>query len=255
MNMIFCHQCMRKRPKDEQICPVCGYVHGVPNIIVNVLPPESILDGRYLLGNMQKQDPECIYYSALDLQTENTVRIVEYFPPKKASRSGTAVLWSVPIEDVQNLLIGFQKQNSNTDLFLENGTIYSVQRFQSEQSVAEIAPPSAALTVQDKKAFVEVSDQLIGSPSAGHAPKKKMSGKSRNNTGAKKRTKHRKGRKALVVIAVILLLLLGWCGGNHLRGNNGAEGLCHSHQRLPCRLPVRQKAPYRSTSSSWRRML
>ena len=223
MNMIFCHQCMRKRPKDEQICPVCGYVHGVPNVIVNVLPPESILDGRYLLGNMQKQDHECIYYSALDLQNENTVRIVEYFPPKKASRSGTAVLWSVPIEDVQNLLIGFQKQNSNTDLFLENGTIYSVQRFQSEQSVAEIAPPSAALTVQDKKAFVEVSDQLIGSPSAGHAPKKKMSGKSRNNTGAKKRTKHRKGRKALVVIAVILLLLLGWCGGNHLRGNQAME--------------------------------
>ena len=141
MNMIFCHQCMRKRPKDEQICPVCGYVHGAPNVVGYVLPPETILDGRYLLGNMQKQDHDCISYSALDLQSENAVRIVEYFPTKKASRSGTAVLWSVPIEDAQNLLIGFQKQNSNTDLFLENGTRYSVQSFHSEQSVAEIAPP------------------------------------------------------------------------------------------------------------------
>lgn len=223
MNMIFCHQCMRKRPKDEQICPVCGYVHGAPNVVGSVLPPEIILDGRYLLGNMQKQDHDCISYSALDLQSENAVRIVEYFPRKKASRSGTAVLWSVPIADAQNLLIGFQKQNSNTDLFLENGTIYSVQSFHSEQSVAEIAPTSAALTVPDQKAFVEVSDQLIGSPSAGHAPQKKMSGKSGNITGAKKRTKHRKGRKAHAAIAVILLLLLGWCGGNHLRGNQAMK--------------------------------
>lgn len=223
MNMIFCHQCMRKRPKDEQICPICGYVHGAPNVVGYVLPPETILDGRYLLGNMQKQDHDCISYSALDLQSENAVRIVEYFPRKKASRSGTAVLWSVPIEDAQNLLIGFQKQNSNTDLFLENGTIYSVQSFHSEQSVAEIAPPSAALTVPDKKAFVEVSDQLIDSPSAGHASKKKTAGKSGNSTGAKKRTKHSQGRKALATIAVILLLLLGWCGGNHLRGNQAME--------------------------------
>ena len=74
MNMVFCHQCMRKRPLEEQVCPVCGYVHGTVHVTGSVLPPEIILDGRYLLGCMQSQDPSCIYYSALDLQTETGKR-------------------------------------------------------------------------------------------------------------------------------------------------------------------------------------
>lgn len=219
MNMIFCHQCMRQRPKDEQFCPVCGYVHGTSNRIGYVLPPELILDGRYLLGNMQKQAHDCIYYSALDLQSENVVQVVEYFPQGKASRTGTSVVWTIPIEDVQNLLIGFQKQNSNTYLFLENGTIYSVQNI---QSVAEITPANAALIISDKKTVVDVSDQLLDNLSTEKARQKNAAGKSGKSTGTKRKPKLRKHKKALVGIAMILLLL-GWCGVNHLRGNQAMK--------------------------------
>ena len=133
MKMAFCYQCMRKRPLDETVCPACGYTHGSEKAMPHTLKPETILDGRYLLGNVQKQDHNCIFYSALDLQTESVVSIKENFPQGKTIRKGMEVIWSVSIDQVQELLVAFQNQNKSSELFLENGTIYSVEKAQNQE--------------------------------------------------------------------------------------------------------------------------
>ena len=164
--MAFCYQCMRKRPLDETVCPACGYAHGSANVQAHTLKPETILDGRYLLGNVQKQDSNCIFYAALDLQSESVVSIKENFPQNKTIREGMGVIWSVPIDQVQELLVAFQNQNKSSELFLENGTIYSVEQA-SSQELTRIEVSGLAA-----KSVAEVPDKFVYK--APSAPEKKV---------------------------------------------------------------------------------
>lgn len=208
---------------EEKICPVCGYEHGISNVMDQILPPEMILDGRYLLGNMQKQNADSIVYAALDLYNDEVVSVTEYFPDNKANRAGTAVIWAVPVDDVQNLLIGFQGRNSEKELFLENGTIYGVQKASAADGDTLIIPRGAALAVPGEKGIVEVPDNVVGSLTPGRASGKSKAGKSAKSAAAKRQTKKRGKAKAAAGAAAAVILLLGWCGGNHLRGNQAMK--------------------------------
>ena len=223
MNINFCHQCMRKCLPDERVCPACGFEHGIANVMDHVLAPELILDGRYLLGNMQKQEHDCIYYVALDLQNETVVSIAEYFPSGKVFRSGTKVEWSVSAEDTYNLLINYQYQNSTAYLFLENGTIYSVRNANDGGCPADGSAENISLTVPAQNAVVEVPDRLIGSLTEGQTSVKSTAGRTRKRSGKTGKSKNRSPVKTVAAAAATVLLLLGWCGANHLRGNQAMQ--------------------------------
>lgn len=211
MNMVFCHQCMRKRSPDEVLCPVCGYEHGKNDVQMHALSPETILDGRFLLGNMQKQDQNCIYYSALDLQKDTVVRIKEYYPHGKTSRTGLTVAWSVSLDEVQKLLIEFQNQNKDSDLFLENGTIYCAEKMpaaeQKKPVKAEIV--SVSVPVKQSNAITKANTTAVSKKTV----RQKNTGKIKKNSCF--------GMVAAIVCVIVLIL--GWCGINHIRGNQAME--------------------------------
>ena len=81
----YCVNCMRQVQKG-QICPHCGDVpEQEPEC--NILPPGTILQGRYMLGNKLGQGGFGITYIGCDLRLNLRVAIKEYFPNGFASRN------------------------------------------------------------------------------------------------------------------------------------------------------------------------
>lgn len=86
-----CLGCMKEKPMITQVCPRCGFsleeyrkTEGS-----QVLPAETILHGRYLLGRVLGQGGYGITYLAMDLKREERVAVKEYFPTHFAGRRGT----------------------------------------------------------------------------------------------------------------------------------------------------------------------
>lgn len=88
---MFCFNCMQQIDDTENECPFCGFSNEIykRKISDRVLPPETILAGRYLIGKVLGEGGFGITYLAYDLQEETTVAIKEYFPNGLANRSMT----------------------------------------------------------------------------------------------------------------------------------------------------------------------
>ena len=90
--MSLCYQCFREKGA-ETVCPFCGYdPTGSAKKHPMALRPESILNGRYILGRVLGQGGFGITYIAQDYQTKERVAVKEYFPTEFAGRTnGTQV--------------------------------------------------------------------------------------------------------------------------------------------------------------------
>ena len=90
--MALCYQCFREKGA-ETVCPFCGYdPTGSAKKHPMALRPESILNGRYILGRVLGQGGFGITYIAQDYQTKERVAVKEYFPTEFAGRTnGTHV--------------------------------------------------------------------------------------------------------------------------------------------------------------------
>ena len=86
--MRLCMQCMNQYPDEyEDICPHCGYVHGATENGGSALPPGTILQGRYIVGNVIKSRDMDLCYIGWDYLFERKVMIQEYLPRYCVSRS------------------------------------------------------------------------------------------------------------------------------------------------------------------------
>ncbi len=86
--MKLCMQCMNQYPDEyEDICPHCGYVHGATENGGSALPPGTILQGRYIVGNVIKSRDMDLCYIGWDYLFERKVMIQEYLPRYCVSRS------------------------------------------------------------------------------------------------------------------------------------------------------------------------
>ena len=74
-----CINCMKEKPEGENVCPHCGFASQTYVIPQYVLPPYTILNGKYLLGKVLGMGGFGITYMALDLMLEHPVAIKEYF--------------------------------------------------------------------------------------------------------------------------------------------------------------------------------
>lgn len=81
-----CWNCMEDLG-DKEICPHCGFDFKKQNTLPHVLKPNTILHGRYLVGNMLGQGGFGITYIGFDLTLEMKVAIKEYFPIQMAARN------------------------------------------------------------------------------------------------------------------------------------------------------------------------
>lgn len=81
----FCYNCMHELT-GSNICPKCGYFQETeqPDYC---LKPGSLLNNRYIVGNMISENSEGITYIAYDNVIESRVEIREYIPRELCSRA------------------------------------------------------------------------------------------------------------------------------------------------------------------------
>ena len=92
-----CMKCMHPLTAGETVCPECGRAYGSVNAETFALKPGTILEGKYLVGEMLGQGGFGITYSGFDLLLEQKVAIKEYYPMSTGmvSREGhSTVVWS-----------------------------------------------------------------------------------------------------------------------------------------------------------------
>lgn len=94
-----CMGCMKALPADAQICPHCGFEEKeYRNLLsLKILPPKTILEGKYLLGKVLGEGGFGITYLAWDLNLEIPLAIKEYFPNGLATRSCQGSQYSLSI--------------------------------------------------------------------------------------------------------------------------------------------------------------
>ncbi|MCC8104033.1 MAG: clostripain-related cysteine peptidase [Clostridiales bacterium] len=138
-----CYNCMHEKRAAAMPCPFCGAPPGM-NYVPGLLEPQTILRGRYLLGNMKGQRDQLIEYIALDLGTESVVTVYEFYLPDQMRRSTRFPGWvRLLVETPENRRL-FEEQKRRIreeaeiqlwegrlpilqlDYFEENGTIYTI---------------------------------------------------------------------------------------------------------------------------------
>ena len=128
-------------------CPNCGFEPGNEQGNEYILPPQTILAGKYLVGKVLGQGGFGITYIGWDIALERKVAIKEYYPSGQVSRSlGTKTLTWYRSEQAQRArqdgLEMFLKEARKMarvddipgvvrvrDLFRENDTAYIVMDF------------------------------------------------------------------------------------------------------------------------------
>ena len=85
--MYLCMGCMEEFDDSLDTCPHCGYKRGTPPKEAYHLPPETILNGRYVVGKVLRHDGSAITYIALDCAKNQKVAIQEFYPQGLACRA------------------------------------------------------------------------------------------------------------------------------------------------------------------------
>jgi serine/threonine protein kinase len=134
-------------PKSGSVCSNCGWEEGSPPTSPIFLPPRTVLDGRYLIGNVLGAGGFGITYLAWDLNLGCKRAIKEYFPNAHGSRTPdhcTVVASSVHAQaafehgrqkflEEGQALAKFQDHPgivSVVGFFKENGTSYLVMKYE-----------------------------------------------------------------------------------------------------------------------------
>ncbi|MCC8028210.1 MAG: serine/threonine protein kinase [Lachnospiraceae bacterium] len=89
MLLIKCTKCMRDLEPDIRICPHCGFDQQGEAQPEHALRRNTILYGRYLVGNVIGQGGFGITYVGYDLKLDTKVAVKEYYPAASASRTGS----------------------------------------------------------------------------------------------------------------------------------------------------------------------
>ena len=88
---------MHELAAEQKFCPECGRPYGSVNTESFALKPGTILDGKYLVGEMLGQGGFGITYIGFDLLLEQKVAIKEYFPMSTgmvSRENRSMVVWS-----------------------------------------------------------------------------------------------------------------------------------------------------------------
>ncbi len=83
-----CMHCMREKANAGDPCPFCGRRPSDYQMRSHVLPPFTILNGKYLVGEVLGAGGFGITYIALDMLLERVVAIKEFFLQGSMSRDG-----------------------------------------------------------------------------------------------------------------------------------------------------------------------
>ncbi|MBE5912002.1 serine/threonine protein kinase [Pseudobutyrivibrio sp.] len=137
-----CMGCMNEVDNNQDICPKCGYKHGAQNS-ARGLQPQTILNGKYLVGKVIGEGGFGITYIAYDLVLNNRVAIKEYFPSELVTRDTSngiqtylTVLTGNKEEQYKKGIDRFVREAGNLAKFNNLPGIVSVKEFFYENNTA-----------------------------------------------------------------------------------------------------------------------
>ncbi len=87
-----CLGCMSKLESKKQVCPVCGFSESSYTPSPHQLPPNTILNGKYLIGRVLGEGGFGITYLGWDLNLDMKVAVKEYYPVGYVTRESSSAL-------------------------------------------------------------------------------------------------------------------------------------------------------------------
>ena len=105
-----CMKCMHALAAGETFCSECGRPYGSVETEPFALKPGTILDGKYLVGEMLGQGGFGITYIGFDLLLEQKVAIKEFYPMSTgmvSRENSTTVVWSSAVMQKSGMEKGF----------------------------------------------------------------------------------------------------------------------------------------------------
>lgn len=137
-----CMGCMKEFSDDSEYCEYCGYKKGTPNSSRG-LQPQTILNGKYLVGKVIGEGGFGITYIAYDLVLNYRVAIKEYFPTELVTRdtstgaqTSLTVLTDSKEEQYKKGINRFIREAGNLAKFNNLTGIVSVKEFFYENNTA-----------------------------------------------------------------------------------------------------------------------
>lgn len=146
-----CLNCMEDYPEEPGlVCPCCGFDNEMAEQEGACLLPGSILQGRYIVGRVQKLRDEDAIYIGWDALFERKVRIQEYLPAAYAEREEAGSLtcreenqaaYQAGLEQFyrrsRELIRLYQEEDVITyyACFLANGTAYAIMDHREEKTL------------------------------------------------------------------------------------------------------------------------
>lgn len=175
-----CQHCFEPK-RGNTICPHCGFDSSTIRNYGGVLPPFTVLHGRYLVGRVLGKGGFGVTYIAKDLNYNRICAIKEYLPAEYSTRSG-GTKNITPFTDAKAQYVfnhGREKfveeartlktliRNPNVvdiwDYFQENNTAYIVMEYLDGQDLRKMARAQGGRLEPEfsKTVFVTVASALM----------------------------------------------------------------------------------------------
>lgn len=150
MALVRCMNCMEEYNEKNNRCSHCGYAIGQAPVDRDCLPPETVLQKRYVVGCVKRKQSDVITYIGWDMVLQKIISIQEYFPfyCVKRSNNQKEIHW-VSEEDRGKFVRGLDKFVEEArqlarfreetgilrvyDNFEENGTVYTITEYTKPQ--------------------------------------------------------------------------------------------------------------------------
>ncbi len=153
--MAFCMGCMHTIEEEGRVCAHCGYVKGTPPKEAYHMMPETILQGRYIIGRTLGFGGFGVTYLGWDAQLERKVAVKEFLPSTFATRmpgnTAITVYAGEATEQFEAGLVKFVEEAQRLarfnripgivdiyDTFAENNTGYIIMQYLEGTDVKEM---------------------------------------------------------------------------------------------------------------------
>ncbi|MGN0370216.1 MAG: protein kinase [Butyrivibrio sp.] len=135
-----CNNCFEEYDEDLQVCPHCGYTEGMQPKEAYMLFAGTVLQDRYIVGEVLGFGGFGITYKAYDTKLERVIAIKEYYPSGLVYRTpGTkevVVFKGKRYKDYANGLTRFLDEARNATKFIDNPNIIDIMGFFEENGTA-----------------------------------------------------------------------------------------------------------------------
>ena len=135
-----CNNCFGEYEQDLGVCPHCSYVEGMQAKEAYMLSPGTLLQNRYIVGEVLGFGGFGITYKAYDTKLERVIAIKEYYPSGLVYRTpGTkavVVFKGKRYKDYANGLTRFLDEARNATKFINNPNIIDIIEYFEENGTA-----------------------------------------------------------------------------------------------------------------------